>query len=238
MSKNLNLNFPGVYTITCTANGRTYVGQAVNIRKRWSFHRWQLNKGTHDNSHLQRSWVKYGADAFVFAVSANLGHLSGQPLIDALNHAELWTLQSFPQAFNMVEGGAGGFRVSDETRAARSADQKAKWANPEFRARITAAMRKKAADPEFQKRRGAAISIGKSTPKNTAKMSAQMKALWADPAHRAEQGAKRTSNWKDPEYRAKQSVSRAATWADPEVRARRSAAIRAGHARRRAQREA
>lgn len=58
----------GVYTITETHSRTVYVGQADNIERRWRQHRSDLRLGSHENSHLQRSWDKHGADAFAFEV--------------------------------------------------------------------------------------------------------------------------------------------------------------------------
>lgn len=46
----------------------TYIGSSVNVSKRFKTHRSQLLKGVHANSHMQRSWNKYGADAFEFSI--------------------------------------------------------------------------------------------------------------------------------------------------------------------------
>ncbi len=59
-------NISGVYTITCTANGRVYVGSSINIEKRFAYHVWQLRSGVHENRHLLNAWNKYGEAAFVF----------------------------------------------------------------------------------------------------------------------------------------------------------------------------
>lgn len=59
----------GIYKIENLVNGSVYVGQtAEGFQKRYFLHRWKLNNGTHDNSHLQRSFNKYGKDNFVFKV--------------------------------------------------------------------------------------------------------------------------------------------------------------------------
>lgn len=45
-----------------------YIGQSVNIRKRWQEHKRELNKGTHHNDHLQNAWTLYGSKNFLFTV--------------------------------------------------------------------------------------------------------------------------------------------------------------------------
>ncbi|HQS15017.1 MAG: hypothetical protein B7Y08_25495 [Rhodospirillales bacterium 24-66-33] len=61
-------NASGIYEIVNLANGKRYIGSAVNLRRRWSAHRGALKAGNHVNIHLQRSWNARGAQAFVFAV--------------------------------------------------------------------------------------------------------------------------------------------------------------------------
>jgi len=61
-----------VYRITCTANGKFYIGSTVNKKQRWYRHRRQLRAGTHPNRNMLASWVKYGEASFVFEVLEEL----------------------------------------------------------------------------------------------------------------------------------------------------------------------
>ena len=47
----------GIYLIK-TKREDLYIGQSINIKRRWRFHRWQLKKGIHPNSYLQRKYLK------------------------------------------------------------------------------------------------------------------------------------------------------------------------------------
>jgi group I intron endonuclease len=58
----------GIYSIQNLLNNKVYVGQSVNIHRRWTAHRSDLRRGKHGNGHLQRSWDKYGPAAFAFTV--------------------------------------------------------------------------------------------------------------------------------------------------------------------------
>ena len=234
MKARSKLNISGIYQISCSRNGRVYVGQAVNIQKRWTHHRWCLNNGQHDNPHLQRAWKKYGQDAFVFEVVEILEIENQIELTAALNDAEFRVLRAAKRPFNMANATDTGMRVSEETRAKLSAERKARWADPEYKARVRASMLAKAADPEYQARRGAAIREAKSRPDRAAKAGADASARWADLEFKKARGKERAANWQDPEYRAAQSSSRKAVWDDPEVRAKRSAGMKAAWVRRRA----
>jgi group I intron endonuclease len=58
----------GVYLITCTANGKSYVGSSCDVYRRWSEHRKSLNASTHANRYLQRCWNKYSEESFEFCI--------------------------------------------------------------------------------------------------------------------------------------------------------------------------
>src|ERR1017187_584104 len=57
----------GVYAITNVLSDVVYYGQATQMHVRLGQHKSDLSHGRHRNPHLQASWNKYGADAFVFA---------------------------------------------------------------------------------------------------------------------------------------------------------------------------
>lgn len=58
----------GIYMIQNKVNNKMYIGQAVDIEKRWGEHRSSLRGGYHPNKHLQRSWSKYGEENFEFII--------------------------------------------------------------------------------------------------------------------------------------------------------------------------
>ena len=63
-----NLNFSGIYQIVNETNGKIYIGSAINIRKRWNFHKRDLKLNKHTNPHLQRAYNKYGKNSFIFEI--------------------------------------------------------------------------------------------------------------------------------------------------------------------------
>lgn len=58
----------GIYAITNTINGKTYVGSTIDLERRQKDHNNNLCNGTHPNPHLQYSWNKYGESVFEFKV--------------------------------------------------------------------------------------------------------------------------------------------------------------------------
>lgn len=69
----------GIYKIE-NKNGGIYVGQTVDIDKRWYQHKNNLRKNKHGNIKLQRAWNKYGEDYFTFSV---LEYVSPEQLTQA-----------------------------------------------------------------------------------------------------------------------------------------------------------
>lgn len=104
----------GIYGIHCRANGKWYVGQAKNIRRRNQEERRSLSRGTCHNTHLQHAWDKYGAQSFTWVVLFNCP-------VSELDHWEkVWVarLDSFANGFNKTRGGCGarGYKHSPEWR--------------------------------------------------------------------------------------------------------------------------
>ncbi len=57
----------GIYSIRNINTGFIYIGSSKNIDKRFNQHRRLLSKGSHPNHHLQNSFNKHGAEAFIFS---------------------------------------------------------------------------------------------------------------------------------------------------------------------------
>lgn len=54
----------GIYSINNKANGKRYIGSAVNIGNRWRLHLHQLRHNKHHSIHLQRAFNAYGEENF------------------------------------------------------------------------------------------------------------------------------------------------------------------------------
>ena len=71
----------GLYRIRNLWDGKRYVGSSIDVPRRLRAHRSLLERGIHDNIHLQRAWNRDGAEAFVFEISK-------QVALDDLREAE------------------------------------------------------------------------------------------------------------------------------------------------------
>lgn len=98
----------GIYKIT-NPNGKTYIGQSVDIERRWYHYRKKDSKG---QPLLNRSLVKYGIENHIFEVIEECA-------LEQLNERELyWTNQCsalHPQGLVLKAGGRSG-HLSEETK--------------------------------------------------------------------------------------------------------------------------
>lgn len=58
----------GIYRITCTVNGKVYIGSSENVGHRLVAHRSMLRHQTHSSRAMQRAWDKHGPAVFTFEV--------------------------------------------------------------------------------------------------------------------------------------------------------------------------
>lgn len=104
----------GIYCIENLINNKKYIGQSVDIYKRWSRHKNELLGNKHKNNHLQASWNKYGADNFRFYIILEC-------TMDELDELESFYIKTFntidkDYGYNKETGGHFLKELSDETR--------------------------------------------------------------------------------------------------------------------------
>lgn len=63
-----NEKIRGIYIITNLINNKVYIGESLDIYRRWEEHKEDLNKNTHHSYKLQQDWNTYGADNFKFEI--------------------------------------------------------------------------------------------------------------------------------------------------------------------------
>jgi len=117
----------GIYIIRNLHRGKVYIGSSINLHKRFYQHRYELNKNTHSNRHLQKSWNKYGADVFEFKVLVycNIDDLLyyEQRAMDIYRNAKGWGML---YNSNPTAGSPLGHRHTPEAKAKMSASRKEK----------------------------------------------------------------------------------------------------------------
>lgn len=124
----------GIYCIENIISHKRYIGQSSNIERRWRDHVTKLANGSHDNDYLQRSWNKYGREAFSFYVVKICN-------IEELNREEVKYIalfNSYNKGFNLTKGGEGtrGCFHSDEYKQMMSDKFKGRKLSEETKAKI------------------------------------------------------------------------------------------------------
>ena len=103
----------GIYKITNKTNNKCYIGQSVNIEKRWYNHKYSYkNSNTKDyNSTFHTALRKYGINNFSFEIIEECD-------IDSLNEREIYWIEfynSYYRGYNETPGGDNGFSCPGES---------------------------------------------------------------------------------------------------------------------------
>jgi len=62
----------GIYKITNNINNKVYIGESLNIERRWQEHKNDLNSSNHHSYKLQDDWNEYGEENFDFEIIEEL----------------------------------------------------------------------------------------------------------------------------------------------------------------------
>jgi group I intron endonuclease len=96
----------GIYKITNKTNGKTYVGQSVDIEERWKQHQWKAfncNELAY-NSAIHAAFRKYGLDAFTYEIV----ELCSPEELDEREKFWIQELDTIsPNGYNILVGGQG-----------------------------------------------------------------------------------------------------------------------------------
>lgn len=113
----------GIYKVTCTKNGRLYIGRSLNVQHRWKCHQYDLNRNQHRNHFLQNAWNKYGADSFTFELLEAVN-----PIFAELRLREQYYIDLLKPTFNISKySGGGGGPQSEDTRQMIRVKARRRW---------------------------------------------------------------------------------------------------------------
>lgn len=106
----------GIYKITNKHNGKAYIGQSVDIEKRWWEHKYSKT-----DSLIHRAIKKYGIDSFCFEVlcECEKGELNELETKYISEHGTM-----HPKGYNLKSGGGQGVEYSEISKKRISESQK------------------------------------------------------------------------------------------------------------------
>jgi group I intron endonuclease len=156
----------GIYRITCTANGKIYIGSAISLKVRRQHHWNRLKAKAHGNRHLQNAWNKHGPDAFTWDV---IEFVATEQLIDREQHFIDQFDSCNPRlGFNIspTAGSCLGCKHTDEGKARKSAALKGKKKSPEAVEKVRLALLGKPGKPWTEETRAKACAAMKGVKRS------------------------------------------------------------------------
>src|SRR4051794_34883958 len=111
----------GLYAIRNKVTGKYYVGETLYLRKREIQHFSNLKTNKHENDYLQKSYNKYGKDAFEFIIL----EADNSFTLEELNEKEKYYIEyfdSYKNGYNLTVGGEGtqGRLLTEEEKKRKS----------------------------------------------------------------------------------------------------------------------
>lgn len=208
----------GVYTITHIESGKTYVGSSINIKLRWEKHRYELKRGVHECNHLLRSWNKYGAEAFEFAIAEVVEDVAELLAREQFHMDETRKICTLFNARLVAESNYG-LKHTEETKERQRLVKLGKPRSPETISKIIASKQAKPYVATLEQRaKRAASRIGYVHPPETrAKISLAQKGKPRQPNSpeaRAKISVANKGKVVPPDVRLKMSIGKVAYWAE------------------------
>lgn len=112
----------GIYLVTNKINGHQYVGQSIDIKRRWVEHKCPSNIA--NDRTINKAYRKYGFDNFDYQVIEECSE-------EMLDEREKFWINKLHPVYNMNEGGVGnkGHHHSESTKKILSFKSKTQWEN-------------------------------------------------------------------------------------------------------------
>ena len=116
----------GIYKITNVKNGDCYIGQSIDIGRRWRSHlSCHSREGTHYEYYLYRAFRKYGVDNFKFEV------LEECP-VELLTEREQWYYDKMKPSYNIIRPKDNPMHNKEVVKKMKESAKKS-WANKQSR---------------------------------------------------------------------------------------------------------
>lgn len=110
----------GIYIITNLITGKRYIGQSIDIQRRFHDHRCISHES---NRHLKYALAKYGKENFKYEVLEECDE-------SELDEKERYYIEKLKPEYNVTNGGQDSLRrYPDEIKKKISEKSKEQWAN-------------------------------------------------------------------------------------------------------------
>lgn len=136
-----------VYEIRCTVNGKVYVGQTKNLKRRIKEHICDLKACKHRNHRLQDDYNKFGKKSFEVS---NI-HTSEDGCLDELERAIIEIARNGVGCYNVFSGGLTGYVADDSFREKLSKANKGKKLSDSCKEKMSEATKKQWQDKEYRR---------------------------------------------------------------------------------------
>lgn len=160
----------GVYAIVNKVNQKVYIGNSVDVKKRWNGHRKSLRDGSHHSQKLQRAWDKYGEENFSFQILEPVAKHSKKKLLEA-EQRWLDIYQATTNGYNILPTAYShlGTKRSKESREKLSKSLKETFSRPEMRKKMSEVAKKRGVSENFLKSKSVLSEAGKQSIREKAK---------------------------------------------------------------------
>ena len=161
----------GIYMIQNKVNNKMYIGQAVDIEKRWRDHRRNLTNRCNENRHFINAWKRDGEENFEFTILLECEE-SDLNMYEEYYIFELMTYD--PRVgYNKNYGGKSG-RPTKETKRKLSEAKKGKQLSEEHKRKLSESQRGKQLSEET-KRKISEANKGENNPNYGTQLSEETK---------------------------------------------------------------
>lgn len=177
----------GIYMILFLTSGKAYIGQSINIDRRWVDHKSRLKHGSKHNKNpfMQNSYNKYGFNDMKFLVVENC-------IKADLNDREAFWINQIDKDLRLNLAGVGSFKTTQELIESKTSKNKGSKRTEECRKRMSEASKGKPKSEEHKQNLSIAVKFSAARPEVKENMSKAQKGK----KHSPETIAKRTASMK------------------------------------------